>query len=325
MICELSVNSQAQLSFILSFSFIHPLTHTHTHVQNTQDQSQGQWLCPLPMFKDTIIDGLVKCNVSILKTAVPHTWYCLIPRQPLFFLERKKENKTNNNNTKKQTNKQTNMRFNSRSDVIWLVGSGCCFSTSLFNKIQLYSVTSGTGEKKNNNNSDTSCTATCSKLLLLPYFQWSLFSACCCLSLLLIAPLHYCRRTSGRSPLLGLHGQSAHHCAHVVTVETRLAKQPRERWSLILCCVILRSVSTSPALYPKEGFFWWNPCWRCSQIANRSATPLSGFWSLSPNTHRLLLCHSLRSCALHSSAAFPPSFPPRSLPSSCPCVIVGCW
>lgn len=28
-------------------------------------------------------------------------------------------------------------------------------------------------------------------------------------------------RTSGRSPLLGLHGQSAHHCTHVATVETK--------------------------------------------------------------------------------------------------------
>lgn len=94
------------------------------------------------------------------------------------------------------------------------------------------------------------------KTALLPYFQQSLLSPRCCLSLLLIAPLHYCRRTSRWSPLLGLHGQSAHHCTHVVTVETRLTKQPR-----VMVAVILWSVSTSPALYLKEFFFLYNYFW----------------------------------------------------------------
>lgn len=78
-----------------------------------------------------------------------------------------------------------------------------------------------------------------------------------------------------------------------------------------------------PARYLGEVFFLWlNLCCCWSQICHRSATLLSGFWSLSPNTHRLLLRHSLRFYASHSSAAFPPPplpplFPALLMPSFC--------
>lgn len=81
------------------------------------------------------------------------------------------------------------------------------------------------------------------------------------------------------------------------------------------CAGILWSISKSFLFF---FFFLLNPCrWWC-QICHGSATLLSGFWSLSSNTHRLLLRHSLCFCASHSSAAFYPPFPPCFLPSSCP-------
>lgn len=125
--------------------------------------------------------------------------------------------------------------------------------------------------------------------------------------------LHQCRRTSGWSPLLGLHGQSAHHCSHVVTVETSAAKQPGEWQS----SVYFYGPVSRPCLPP------WHAVWKglCppvvssprSQICHRRTTL---FLEL------ILISFSKRTRA--APAPLPPFSPSHSSVSLSPLIFTPC-
>lgn len=137
-------------------------------------------------------------------------------------------------------------------------------------------------------------------------------------------------RTSWWSPLFGLHGQSAHHCSHVVTVKTCLAKKPPQSYqSTIFYQLVVLSLASSTGLLSltlplSQGFYptltspqklsLLPPVWADSLDFSVAPLPTLLPPSLYPTLHQR--ARSSRSTPLPLCCAFTPLICQACTPSS---------